>query len=298
MISSTLYHQFPTINYNGQLITNLTVRLKFQDMVKNNLMVFYPYTISEGERADSIAHEYYSDASYAWLIYLANDIINPLEDWPKTTTQLDQLIINKYGSIAKAQQKVLYYRVDWQTDDSMLSVSGYNSLPSNLKKYWTPQYNSMKQVTHFQRSDVDWIIETNKIVQLQLTGNTTNLAIGEYVYQRPGGTITAQGEVCSKQASTINIKNVSGQFSTSDTISVFSDNTSYGTCTKATTISSAFREQQGDNPGMELNEESLWVPVSAYDYEMELNEAKKHIRLMDPSHINQVEENIRMLVAE
>ncbi len=293
MISSTLYHKFPTISYNGQLLTDLTVRLKFSEIAKKNLMVFYPYTVSEGERADTIAYEYYQDSSYAWLIYLANDIFDPLADWPKTSDQMETYIANKYGSIALAQQKILYYKVDWENDESMLNISGYNALPGALKKYWAPVFNTINQVTHFERKEVDWVIDTNKYVELQLTGDTTSLNVGDYVYQRPGGVKSAEGEVHTKNTDgSLIVKHVSGQFSNSSSVTVFGGDTSYGSCQRADVISNAF----SSSVAIAADEERFWVPVTAYDQEININEAKKHIRLLDPSYLSQVERDITLLV--
>jgi hypothetical protein len=45
--------------------------------VIENFDVFYPYIVTEGERPETIAAEYYGDENYAWLIFMSNNIKDP-----------------------------------------------------------------------------------------------------------------------------------------------------------------------------------------------------------------------------
>ena len=306
MISSTLFSQFPTITYNNELMTNLTVRLKFQDIMSKQMTVFYPYTIAEGERADILAHRFYGDASYSWLIYLANNISDPLLDWPQPHEQFDRLISAKYGSHEDALQKIMFYEVDWQSDDSIIDLAAYYALPSNLRRYWSPVYNVSNQVAHFVRSQVDWTIETNTIVQLTVDA-PLSLNVGSYVYQMTSGNTVGQGEVLMQTVSgsmtTVYVRHVTGAFSASK--SLYLGNVILGNVSAAAVTYSAFGTRTLDPsntyttvvPAMEATEAGYWVPVSAYEYEQRLNESKKHIQIVGAAHIPQIEKSIRELIA-
>lgn len=288
MLSSTLFSKFPAVSYNGSIITNITVRLKFDEMVENNLMAFYPYTVQEGERADVVAYNYYGDANYAWLIYLANNIYDPLEDWHKTEDQFKRYLTSTYGSPAAAQEKVMFYRVEWASDDSMITPSAYNALPSSNKKYWEPKFSPLRSITHYERAQVDWVVDTNRIVELQIETPTT-IDVGQQLYQLTSGVKTAKGEVSyvSQTATgyTVHVKHIEGEFVGSKT--VYRDESSVGTCILAEVLADSLLPAEA----------AYWVPVSAYDYEVELNEAKKHIRLIDASYIDTIERDIRLIVA-
>lgn len=307
MIAATLYSKFPTISYNNSIATNITVRLKFRQLVEDNLMVFYPYTVSEGERADTIAARYYGDSSYSWLIYLANDIMDPLHDWHLTAEQFERYITTKYGSIRHAQRQIMFFRVDWVSDESMITISAYNALPSNLKKYWTPVLNNAYDITHYERTRVDWVIDTNRIVELTVHKNEAapTISTGMLIYQLldSGGVEIASGEVVSVSESSTDyfviVKHVVGQFEsdlTSKTIYV--EDTAVGRCSSQTQIVSAFEPADSErNPPIWSTEENYWSPVTAYDYEMEINEAKKNIRLIDLAHMDTIERDLRTILS-
>lgn len=289
MLSSTLFSKFPAVSYNGSIITNITVRLKFDEMVENNLMAFYPYTVGEGERADVVAFNYYGDSNYAWLIYLANNIYDPLGDWHKTEDQLKRYLTSTYGSPAAAQEKVMFYRVEWASDDSMISTSAYNALPAINKKYWEPKFSPPKSITHYERARVDWVIDTNKIVELRTETETLDVTVGQTLHQMSAGVKSAKGEVSfvtkTPTGYTLQVKHIEGEFVASKTL--YSGENSLGQCTYVSILAEPLAP----------SEAAYWVPVTAYDYEVELNEAKKHIRLIDASYIDTIERDIRMIVA-
>lgn len=280
-------------------------------MIEDNLVLYYPYTIAEGERADVIAHNYYGDANYAWLVYLANGMNDPVSDWPMTEDQMKRYIDLTYGSIDKAVEKIMFYRVEWASDDSMLSIAAYSSLPQALKKYWAPEYNDKRQVLHYVRTQEDWIIDTNKIVKLTLSSIDNVPAVGSYVYQLTSGSKSASGEVVNVDGLSIQVKHIVGEFSGSISAPkvLYVDDITVGSCVSSTEQANSFQspsfdlDNQGnltvlvDSPPMWAAEENYWVPVSAYDYETELNEAKKNIRLIDVSYLDTIERDIRQLLA-
>lgn len=91
------FKNLPEINYQNTLVKDITRRVHFLKKSIENPYVFLPYTIKEGERAEDIAYHYYGDANYAWLVYLANDIIDPYHEWPLDPRTFDNYIIDKYS---------------------------------------------------------------------------------------------------------------------------------------------------------------------------------------------------------
>lgn len=293
MLSSALYAKYPTVYYNDQLATNITVRLKFKDIAEKNMAVFYPYTIVEGERPDTLAYKYYDDPTYAWLIFLANDMYDPTFDWPLTNEQLNRKIIDTYGSIAEAQETTLFYRVEWSSDDSLISQAAYNALPARNKKYWSPVLGTNNKITGFQRARVDWAIDTNKIVELQLLQSNADVTLeaGMRLYQITSGVVSAKGTISGFTASGHPMVNrVEGTFETSKDVYVKNSSTDskFGTCTSATVTAN----------NLDPTEENYWAPVSAYDTELELNESKKYIYLIDKVYLDAIEKDIRNLLAQ
>jgi hypothetical protein len=109
-MSIRYFENFPRINYFNVVAPNITLRTAFLDKLKLSSSVFYPYTVEDGETADAIASWYYGKSEYDWMIYLANDIIDPHSQWPKSNLQFEDYIIKKYGSTQAAQSQIVFYR--------------------------------------------------------------------------------------------------------------------------------------------------------------------------------------------
>ena len=61
---------------------------------------FVKYVIRDGDRPDTLAHQYYGDSELHWLICYTNGInlLHPLYDWPMTQYDLKKFIQKKYGN--------------------------------------------------------------------------------------------------------------------------------------------------------------------------------------------------------
>ena len=69
------FDSFPLTTYNGITSIDITRRVSIPINVQQNQSIYYPYTVSDNETADTIAYDYYGDVNYVWLIYLINNII-------------------------------------------------------------------------------------------------------------------------------------------------------------------------------------------------------------------------------
>lgn len=283
------FTNFPTVYYNDNTAVNILASVKFNEVAKKTGAIFYPYTILDEERPDIIAANYYDDPRYSWIVYMANNIIDPLYDWPLSSAEFHKFIINKYTSIENAKEKISFWRVNWYEDETMLTPSGYAALPSYAKKYFAPQLGATGNVVAYERAELDSSVDTNKI-QAVTVASSNNFAVGEIVNQKTSGNITATATVKSiSNTTSMIVHHVVGAFAnttgsvgnligqTTQTSSALS-----GTTTLATPIPA--------------NEAIYWTYVSYYDYENELNEQKRHIKLIDKSYIDQIEKELNDLL--
>lgn len=278
-----LFTKFPIVYYSGNPAVNLLAKVKFNQAALKASAIYYPYTISEGERPDVIAANYYDDARYSWLVYMANDIIDPLHDWPLTEDELRKLIIKKYGTLEKAIEGIAFWRTNWYVDDTMLTPAGYNALPSYNKKYFNPVVGASGQVVSYERKQDDLILETNKLQQIAVA-NTSGFEVGEQITQRTSGTVSAAAFIKDIAAGVLNVNHVLGSFTNSSITGTNSQTTT--TVTSVTTTAEPIPS----------NQSAYWTYVSFYDYENELNEAKRHIRLVDKSYVDQIEKELDELL--
>lgn len=273
-----------TVSYNGEIVVNIIKSVRFKEFVKKNVVTYYPYTIKEGERAETIAYNYYEDERYAWIVYLSNNIIDPYHQWPLSVKDFSKFIIAKYGSIENAMEKIAFYRNNWYNDDSMLSVSAFGALTSNLKKYWSPVVGFNGEIGSYERKKDDSIIETNFVYDLTVN-NSEDFIEGEKITQRTSGTISATGFIKAIKDNILTVNNIAGSFGiTGGSIgSVVGSESEVSRSITATNLT--YR-------AIPETEYVYWSPVSFYDYEDELNESKKHIKLIDRQYIPVIEDQM------
>ncbi len=113
-----LYYKFDTgTNHAGKkidiihqkLVTDISLRHRLKQSIKSAIYTKQLYNIPEGERADTLSLRYYGGFEYVWLIFLANNILDPIFDWPLSQDELRKHIICKYGSLDAAHSGVHHY---------------------------------------------------------------------------------------------------------------------------------------------------------------------------------------------
>lgn len=99
------------INKNGVFldVQNPLVRYRLKGIVNPRLANFFDHQIEEAQTAQTIAHKYYGDERLDWVIYIANDIIDPAFDWPLDYLDFISWIKKKYGSVPAAQSTIHHY---------------------------------------------------------------------------------------------------------------------------------------------------------------------------------------------
>lgn len=265
---SRYFSRFPLVDYNGTPAKNILARVDFTDETKQNIYINFDYVLQEGtSRQDILSFNYYNSPQYDWLINLSNNVVDPYHDYFMSAGDFKNYIIGKYGSIDVAISKILFYRNDWSADESLISESVYENLQPAIKKYWKPKLNNTGQIVGYERVKEDWIVSTNRIVQLTVDVDISSYSVGDIIQQDD-----AQGTLVTKDvdAGILIVQHVSGDFVENTTgvigVNVLQEN-----------ISSV--------------EESFWSPVNAYEYEEEQNELKRYITLIKSSYLQDIEKS-------
>mgnify|MGYP000328684037 CR=1 FL=1 len=117
------FENFPEVVYDGKLVKDITRRNRFVRGLQNNPLLYMPYTVEEGERPEDIANFYYGSVDYSWLVYMANNIIDPYHEWPLNTQEFNDMLIEKYAEASGVTgQDVL----DWvRSDDTEDNIVYY-----------------------------------------------------------------------------------------------------------------------------------------------------------------------------
>ena len=114
---SEFFQHYPQINYDitgtkpikTKTAINIMVKAKIKNIIKNDIVNYFPYSIPESERPDITAFKIYGDVKYTWLIFLINEIHDPLFDWPFNSREFGNYVKNKYGSLATAKNTIHHY---------------------------------------------------------------------------------------------------------------------------------------------------------------------------------------------
>ena len=119
----TLYNQNFKVNSKSlELVTNIFFRARFQEIIKNEKVPYYLYTVRDHDTPESVAEKYYGDPEAHWVVLLANDMIDPYYDWPLSDKNFKEYIKEKYGSIANAQSTIHHYEMQIKTTDSFTTL--------------------------------------------------------------------------------------------------------------------------------------------------------------------------------
>lgn len=275
------FNKIPTISYQGHSTKNLLARARLSDKQKNNQAVYYPYTVKEDDRSDLISYHYYDSPGYSWLIWLANDIIDPYYDMPLNETEFNNFIIQKYGSLESAIRKTKCYRNNYLSNLGNISISSYNSLYSNFKKYYDPIVDNDYQVVAYTRKQDNDEQATNQLVTVSLSSVTGTFTVGEEIRKNS----TNYGFVIYSSPTSVSYQHTVGNITQGDVIAGVESGAS------ATVLTIASVSQS-----LAYTESTYWEPVSYYDYEHELNQAKKEIKLLDARYKGEVESEFKRIM--
>ena len=114
---SEFFQHYPQISYNisgtkpakVKTVINLMERAKIKNIVLDDVISYFPYSIKENYRPDHVSNEVYGDVKYTWLIFLINDITDPIYEWPLGSREFEAYIKDKYGTLIIAKNTIHHY---------------------------------------------------------------------------------------------------------------------------------------------------------------------------------------------
>lgn len=124
------FQKFPKIDYdvkgNGNItqMTNIIKRVRFRNLTTSRLVNFDVYDVRDGETPEMIAHRYYEESEYHWLILLANDIQDYYMEWPMSVPKLEEFIASKYDDV----NGIHHYTIKQESGDTTVDIE----IPNNV----------------------------------------------------------------------------------------------------------------------------------------------------------------------
>ena len=105
------FRELPNISYPSLLssqnkvesritVKNLFKRSKLRTDLDQAITAFNYYDVKEGIRPDMIAQELYDNSELDWVVLTSNNITNIRNEWPLSHNDLQEYMLEKYGSEA------------------------------------------------------------------------------------------------------------------------------------------------------------------------------------------------------
>ena len=282
------FRKFPFIDYNGAISVNIVRRAALNENVKNFLTAFYTYTIPNSDRIEHVAYDYYDDVNLDWLIYHANDIIDPYYQVSRPIDEFNNFITDKYGSIRLARRKTIHYKNNYEGDSEVITTSSYQSLPKSQKKYYQPVQNKNNTIG-YERSKLDFIISTNRIETFDILNVTGDFIKNEVVVRDDDSTSFA--EVSSSNPNNLIIQHVRGDFSANTNYTITGEESG----ATATVNAESFKLL---SLTVGEDEQKFYSPVSFYDYEEQINNDKQEIFLVDNTYSVTINEQLTEILRQ
>jgi hypothetical protein len=172
---------FPKVTYNGKSAVNITRRTAIQQQLYSSPISYLSYTINDGEKPEDIALYYYEDIGKTWLIFMANNIVDPVSQWPLSTTDFDKMLITKYAAQAKAINSSYI-------EKAVINWTQNTSLTNNIKWYQNAENNRITKDTYTLNANLglisaaDWSPVRIYEYELELNENKRNIFLFNRAY--------------------------------------------------------------------------------------------------------------------
>lgn len=104
-------YDFPSGNKTeSYLMVDITRNVRFRKELLRDVTLYDEYDIMDGETPEVIAEKVYGSPFFHWVVMLANERYNYAEDFPMSSRELEDYIIDKYGSLSQATNETMYYK--------------------------------------------------------------------------------------------------------------------------------------------------------------------------------------------
>lgn len=271
------FSRFPNISYNGYVAKNIMLRTKLIQRVYDDPKYFYSVEIRNGVRPDSLAYDAYDDQYLSWLVYMANDVVDPYYQWALSQYDFDRYIEAKYGSIANAQGRVIQWQNNWYSDTDNITISQYNKLEDYSKEYYEPVLVGNK-VLEYRRRQTDNIVNTNEVWQYNVN-NSISFSFNNdekiTVYNSTNEPV-ANGQLLFANSSVVRLHHIFA-----DTTE--SPNTQIGILSNQQSNASILSAQLLAR-NIPIEERVYWSAVTYYDIEQEKNANNANVRILSREH--------------
>lgn len=263
---SNYFKLFPTITYNNRLVTDITRRAKIIEQLAADPYSILPYVVKESEKPEDVAYYYYGDQNKVWMVYLANSIVDPYIQWPLDDENLYFTLLKKYNisGLTFSDNSVDVLENTIQISNHTLKTTDPIVYTNGL----AAPAPLVSGVTYYVIFVDENHIKLASSAANALAGTAINITtVGSGSFQRNMTVFLNSTNITSNIVHVVNVNDSS--------IKITYDTYRYGNITLAD-----------------------WSPVRVYDYEVQENENKRHIFLINRNYAAQIEKDLQKVINE
>ncbi len=279
-------------------VKNLFKRGKLREDIFANLQFFEKYSIIGDERPDNVAYKFYNDETLDWVVLLSNNILNIQSEWPMTQRTFDQVMLDRYGSYDNLYNGVHHYETEEIKNSLCITVLKGGIQISKDNPTWKTNGNFIEAIN----SSITNISATEGADELTPSKTVTVFMENQIPNISPGSQVTIDG---------VSEREYNGQHIVNE---VYFNGFTYelpeipniikpvlSTSRREQVIfslTSNFINQSGDSAyyyeywdaGLGYStlvpSSSFIKPITNYEYELNLEEAKRNIYVLKPRYLN------------
>lgn len=326
-----IYYDFPT--KTGQdntlhILTDVTQNVRIRKEVLDNITLYDEYDMMDGETVEMVAEKIYGNAEYHWIIMLANQRYDYLKDFPMSSNELYQHVEQVYGEGNLLE--VHHYERDGRTVEGVATMRVPPEAHLLIRKHdfiYTGKANArVESISYeFVASSVQNLSKLKtytgvKVYSAPLSTRTINDYLGTatlYSYNQTNGALVLGNIDIPIGRSATEIKSIyteDNEFKCTVSPSSFGQPlisvlVDYGRFVAGESVTvRGFRiNDDGNNEftnivnynipqsgGFTVNEN--YRTVTNYDYELELNESKRRIKIISPQLVTQIVDEFTKLI--
>jgi hypothetical protein len=276
-------------------VKNLFRRGKLREDIFGNLAFFTKYKIIGDERPDNVAYKIYNDETLDWVILLSNNILNIQTEWPLPQKVFDSLMLEKYETYDSLYNGIHHYETQ-EIKDSI----GNLILPSGIKmpSEWKSG-NGFIQGSDINSSNIVSIVivDSNAVVLLKKTENITpgtEITINNSSNELINGSFVVRN-IFTNQVPENNNYEFGFVFPIGADLPlitpiVITGNESINFISRVPIGSSNSYYYEYYDSNLQsttlLSSASVLTPVTNYEYESQLEDAKRNIFVLKPRYLN------------
>ena len=165
---SEFFVHYPQVNYDitgtkpvkTKTAINIMIKAKIKRMLQEDILNYFSYSIPESERPDITAFKVYGDVKYTWLIFLINNIQDPIFEWPLNSREFGAYVKNKYGSLADAKNTKHHYDQIVRTRTEATGTT--EAIPEARIEVDVTTYNSLDEADRDVVYYYEWEVDRNE----------------------------------------------------------------------------------------------------------------------------------------